>query len=190
MRLGTGRTSSPDESCFWAWLLPATCSPDQGWLSPRLQDWIHNHKQPHSDFRRHTTPRGSGAAGKNRAHYYPHYLFLTQHSKVCKGRSIIPFAFQCCNIYSKPEPLPVNALSEECHLLWGQCHGEIERRGRRRQRSAQTWPSPENLAVIIYTPCLMHSTCLSYKRRWVDWCCLPRNGPAESVSAILLTMTK
>lgn len=45
-------------------------------------------------------------------------------------------------------------------------------------------------AVIIYTPCLMHSTCLGYKRHWVDWRCLPRSGPAVSVSATLLTMTK
>lgn len=88
MRPGTGRTLSPDESvwnCPGAWLLLVTCSADQAWLSIgcKIESVTTSSL---ADFRRHSTPRGGVTAGKNRAHYYPHYLFLTQHSKVCEGK--------------------------------------------------------------------------------------------------------
>lgn len=43
--------------------------------------------------------------------------FSPSTAKPARERSLIPSAFQSCNIYSKPEPLTVNVLSEELHGL-------------------------------------------------------------------------
>lgn len=113
MRLRTGMRPSPDESCLGA--VQATCLP--ACLSRWLQDQICNHKQPHSDFRRGSTPRGRDAAGKNRAITTLIIYFSPSTPKPARKRRLIPSAFPSCNIYSKPEPLPVNVLSEELYLL-------------------------------------------------------------------------
>lgn len=68
------------------------CSHLLSW--PRLMmSWQHQYFTPNrklllSSFRSSSTRgrEGGGAVRKNLAHYYPHYLFLTQHSKVCKGK--------------------------------------------------------------------------------------------------------
>lgn len=194
MKLGTGRTPSPDESWlradptrgfFWPPALLTTAGCPSGFAIESITTSSHTltlEDAPH--------PGGEAQPGRSGPIITLIIYFSPSTPKSARGRSIIPSVFQSCNIYSKPEPLPVNVLSEERHLLWGQCHGEIEHRGRRRQSGAQPGLRPGTWAVIIYTPCLMHSTCLGYKRRWVDWRCLPRSGPAVSVSAILLTMTK
>ena len=108
-----------------------------------------------------------------------------------RGRRIIPCTFPSCNIYFELEPWPVNVLSEELHWLWGKSRGDTEhRRETEAETSSVLGLHPRTWAVIIYTPRLILCMCLGYKRHWVDGRCLPRSGPAESMSVIFLTMTK
>lgn len=119
-RLGTGRTPSPGENClgavptcgfFWPPALLTTAGPS-AFAIESITTSSHTltlEDAPH--------PGGEAQPGRIGPIITLIIYFSPSTPKSARGRSIIPSAFQSCNIYSKPEPLPVNVLSEECHLL-------------------------------------------------------------------------
>lgn len=58
-------------------------------------------------------PRGEAQPGRIEPIITLIIYFSPSTAEPARKRSLIPFAFQSCNIYSKPEPLTVNILSEE-----------------------------------------------------------------------------
>lgn len=118
---GNRRTLSLDENCLGAVLghgffQTLALLTKAGWpLGFKIESiTASSHTQTSKDT---PHPGGEVQPGKIRPIITLIIYFSPSTPKSARGRSIIPFAFQSCNIYSKPEPLPVNVLSEERHSL-------------------------------------------------------------------------
>lgn len=94
---GATRSSAPHWLCFLRWLQDLSRQPRAAALT--AEDALH--------------PRGAVQPGRIEPIITLIIYFSPSTAEPARKRSLIPFAFQSCNIYSKPELLTVNILSEE-----------------------------------------------------------------------------